>query len=472
MSKRESSIQRLLPHKRRKKCEHRTQVAHTRFAVKLFKAIASPELNQNIVISPASIEIALAMVYTGAANETQRAISHVLELDGMTSESVNETYSELVEQLEQQIALDIKNLLEFGSNLPIRDTYLQTIARFYKADITKIGESQTIKLTNKTRFKGKWTAPFDPARTDEHPFQLSNGARKPCLMMSSPMQHCAYSQHENFEVVRLDYGKGRTGMYIILPAENISLSRVLENLLEPEIFESSLAQLVLTQGPVALPRFDADYSVELNQVLQGLGMEIAFDPRRADFSALSPRPAFIEKASHEAQIQVDEEGTEASASTIFTMYVGSSQPPAVTFDMVADRPFFYAIRDDLTGIFLFLGQVTDPVPNETMTWEQREQNMLPDMLDLMATNMADGLSFEAALGRAYEVWNHPIAVACGRALQEILLGKSRSDALKDMSVRLAIPDLTSLIEAINVAEQSDASLQAVVRDHAERLRNR
>ncbi|GIV82110.1 MAG: type II secretion system protein [Anaerolineae bacterium] len=95
---------------------------------------------------------------------------------------------------------------------------------------------------------------------------------------------------------------------------------------------------------------------------------------------------------------------------------------------------------------------------------------LPDALDLLTICVEAGLSFEQAMGKVYEKWDNEIAIAFGRVLQEIQLGKRRSDALRDMSNRMDVPDVTTFVAALIQAEQLGVSIAKVLRIQADQMR--
>jgi len=78
---------------------------------------------------------------------------------------------------------------------------------------------------------------------------------------------------------------------------------------------------------------------------------------RADFAEMTPPPAFISKVKHKTFLEVNEEGTEAAAATVVRMLMGG---PSQEFNMIVDRPFFCAIRDNETGTLLFMSSIVDP----------------------------------------------------------------------------------------------------------------
>jgi len=116
---------------------------------------------------------------------------------------------------------------------------------------------------------------------------------------------------------------------------------------------------------VALPRFKVEYEKQLNEALTRRGMGIAFDGERADFRLMAEtmENIFISQVKHKTYIDVNEEGTEAAAATSVEMKTTAApmeedEPPP--FEMIVDRPFILAIRDDQTGALLFLGAIVEP----------------------------------------------------------------------------------------------------------------
>ena len=122
-----------------------------------------------------------------------------------------------------------------------------------------------------------------------------------------------------------------------------------------------MAKFKKTEGKVGLPKFKAEYSAQLKEQLETLGMGEAFDPNKADFKGMSAtEQLFISHVQHKTFVEVNEEGTEAAASTLIVMMPVSarSEPPTPTFR--ADHPFVFLIRDNQSGLILFLGRVVKP----------------------------------------------------------------------------------------------------------------
>ncbi len=95
---------------------------------------------------------------------------------------------------------------------------------------------------------------------------------------------------------------------------------------------------------------------------------------------------------------------------------------------------------------------------------------MPDALDLLTICVEAGLGFDAAMAKVYEKWDNVVAIAFGRVIREIQLGKLRRDSLKDMADRLGVPEMTSFIAAVIQSEQLGVSLARVLRIQADQMR--
>ena len=150
-------------------------------------------------------------------------------------------------------------------------------------------------------------------------------------------------------------------MYVFLPAAGTGINQFLASVTTAnwDVWMKSFSK---TQGAIVLPRFKVEYEITMNDALKALGMEVAFDENRANFTGIfqGGQNAFISKVKHKAFAEVNEEGTEAAAVTSTEMVVTSMPAQRRTFRMVVDRPFFFAIRDNKTGSVLFLGSIVDP----------------------------------------------------------------------------------------------------------------
>jgi serine protease inhibitor len=178
-----------------------------------------------------------------------------------------------------------------------------------------------------------------------------------------------YLHGDGLQLIRLPYGQGRFSMIVLLPDSGTSLTTLTSGITADQL-NAWVGRTQPLYGTVALPRFTADAAADMVPVLQQLGMAIPFTclmqgntsayslPALPDFSALSSDHVCIQAVAHEAQVQVDEAGTVAVAATSVVVGITAVRQPLYTMTM--DHPFLYAIRDDETGLLLFVGTVMDP----------------------------------------------------------------------------------------------------------------
>ncbi len=102
----------------------------------------------------------------------------------------------------------------------------------------------------------------------------------------------------------------------------------------------------------------------------------------------------------------------------------------------------------------------------------RTRKGLPDAIDLMTTSVEAGLSLDAAMMRVAEYQAGPFQEELTRALQDMTLGKSRRDALEEITERLNVPDVLNFVQTVNQAEVTGAPIGRVLRVQAEQVRIR
>jgi serpin B len=364
------------------------------FGLRLYNTLASENREKNIFTSPLSISIALAMTYNGASGKTAAEMADVLEFDGLDRDEINTSIKQLMAELEGDVAdvrLDIANSLWARDGLAFKKPFIERARRHYGAEvrtldfksprakgiingwisdktqgmidelIDTIPEDAILYLINAIYFKGQWENEFDPALTREEDFHISAERTKKVAMMRRSEKY-DYFECEDFQAVNLPYGDGRISMLLFLPARDSGLERF-HAALDADNWEMWMGSFGRRRGTVALPRFKARFKTTLNDPLEQLGMARAFDPDGAEFPEMIEVPSdnvSISRVLHEAMIDVNEEGTEAAAATAVEMKLTSARMEVEPFTMICDRPFFLAIRDEETGVILFLGSIVDP----------------------------------------------------------------------------------------------------------------
>ena len=205
-------------------------------------------------------------------------------------------------------------------------------------------------------FKGAWETKFSPSATSDAPFYCDSDRTVTCKMMSGTGKFRRGSYFPDCEFVELPYRSGSFSMLVLLPSmpdglesleakltpENISRWRIAARLDEEAIY-------------VQLPKFKFKTTVALAEILAGMGAPDVFDGH-ANLSGIDGTTnLYVSSALHEAFVEVNEEGTTAGALTHVNH---STKGSPYTFR--ADHPFVFLVRDNRTGVILFLGRVSDP----------------------------------------------------------------------------------------------------------------
>lgn len=361
------------------------------FGLTLFDHLRQASPEQNVLVSPTSVALALAMAYNGAGGETQAAIANALQIHGLNLDQINQGNQALTQhlaQLDPEVALDIANSLWINEQLPVRDDYVELMQTAYAAEVAtldfgsptasdrintwvkahtrdriptivdQLPSDQLLVLVNAVYFKGSWSEAFDPALTTDRPFTLANGNTIQHPLMAQRGDYL-YLETDQFQAVSLPYGNESLSFEVILPAPDTDLATVAAQL-DADTWQGWMNQMRSRPGQVQLPKFQFEYEANLIPTLEAMGMGIAFTPGQADFSSLTTLDAFINQVRHKTFIEVNEVGTEAAASTAIGIMPTSIQMPQEPFQMVIDRPFLAAIRDRQTGTLLFVGAIVDP----------------------------------------------------------------------------------------------------------------
>ncbi|CAL4954400.1 unnamed protein product [Urochloa decumbens] len=227
-------------------------------------------------------------------------------------------------------------------------------------------------LANAFYFKGTWERKFDASLTQDGAFYLPTGGHVRVPFMSSTRKQRIASR-AGYKVLRLPYARGggahqpAFSMYVYLPDSRDGLPGLLQRLSADPAAAARLesSATLADEVPVRafrVPRFAVSCNTRAAAALRELGLALPFDPVRADFGDMvesAPEPVVVSEVYHECFVEVDEEGTEAAAATAAVMTFGCACPPPPE-DFVADHPFMFLIQEDVTGVVVFAGQVSDP----------------------------------------------------------------------------------------------------------------
>lgn len=363
------------------------------FGFELYARILSERPAENIFVSPTSVSLALAMAMGGADGATREAMAHVMRLEGMDAAFMDEAVRALLERLNDggtDIELSIANSLWLRPGFPFHHDFIERSRRTFSADafneldaaringwvsektrekirniVGEVNPDDIAYLVNAIYFKGIWTQRFDPEKTVETDFHVT-AERTVTVPMMKQSGRYRYLENENMQAVCLPYGDERMRMYVFLPKPGDDLDTI-HGLLNAESWRIWMDEFVFREGTVGLPRFRAEFRASLVDALVSLGMGVAFSVEQADFSrmcSLSHGNVSIGDVLHKTFIEVNEEGTEAAAATAVTMRLTAVQERPAPFVMIVDRPFFMAIRDEESGMVIFVGSIYNPVSSD------------------------------------------------------------------------------------------------------------
>lgn len=368
--------------------------ADNTFGLELFQIIREESNEENILVSPLSISMALAMAYNGADGDTKTEMEQAMKLNKLTPEQINGSYKMLIEalqSLDEDVVFEIANAIFHEESFSVKQNFLDINKNYYNAEVDGLDFSnpsalETINnwVANKTHnkiekildelspdarmvllnaiyFYGTWAVEFNEDGTKMRNFSLSDGSHKEVEMMSKE-DALEYTTNSLFSAVKIPYGTGQYNMVVMLPAIEESSQSVI-NELSASNWESWNNDFEPTENVVVtMPRFKFESDMKLIPMLKQLGMLQAFSPNQANFSKISEIDLYIGDVIHKTYIDVNETGTEAAAVTAIVIEVTSAGPGAEVEKIyfTVDRPFIFAITEKDTDAILFIGEVKNP----------------------------------------------------------------------------------------------------------------
>lgn len=358
------------------------------FGFRLLRQLVLDSSAENVVISPVSVEMCLAMAMNGAGGSTRAEIARTLGGTDTSLDETNKRYAELTRTfalLGGDVELSIANSVWGSNRLGFKREFASACSTSYAAGVKPVdfGDPSAIRMINgwvsqqthrlistaieridplnvalvlsAVFFKGRWTKPFDPRDTRPDTFHLMHGGKVMRQMMWQ-IDDFDYLSGDGFSAVALPFKHSGFSMYVFVPDDTIGLPAFLCTL-NDENWRRWMSKFKKKETYVILPRFKAGYETSLPSALKSMGVISAFNRKDADFTPMfeNPRaPVWLGDLAHKALIEVDEAGATAAAAT------GGVAVTGVAELVFADRPFFFAIRDRKSGALLFMGAICDP----------------------------------------------------------------------------------------------------------------
>ncbi|KAK1407530.1 hypothetical protein QVD17_39146 [Tagetes erecta] len=371
--------------------------------------------NSNVVFSPLSIHLVLSLLAAGCKGPTLDQLLGFLKANNVGD--LNSLYSQFLSLIFADGSpnggplLAAANGVWVQKTLSLKPSFKQVVDTVYKAACNQVdfknkavevakevnlwAEKQTNGLIkevlptksvnyltrfifgNALYFKGVWRKMFNSSFTREHDFHLLDGNKVRVPFMTGGEYHfmCAY---DDFKVLGLPYLQGQDKrqftMYFFLPHAKNGLQSLVEKIgSTPDFLEGHIPRQLVKVDQLLIPKFKILFEIEASGMLKELGLKLPFDDDVDDFTEMfdlhEGEPLNVSAIHHKSFVEVNEEGTEATMATILNMsvYGAMTYVKREYVKFVADHPFLFVIREDVTGVVLFMGQVIDPSVVESNT---------------------------------------------------------------------------------------------------------
>jgi len=349
---------------------------------------------ENLALSPASLELAILMTRTGALGATSDEMKTALSMSSLSDEDILVSCKQLMWRANTN-GMESANSIWMQKDDSFRDTFIDSCTNHFMSDAFAVdfqmdpsGAADSINkwtsfktngkipmmnsepldtytrlvLVNALSFLGPWETPFAAENSYDQTF---HGTQKDTsVIFMHDKREMLYSVTPSYQMISLPFtgtsakSDSSYSMAFILPADGQDITDVMNDLAATG-FASAVAGLAGAKVQLTLPKYEFTFDTSMKKTMQTLGMNLAFDPEKADFGGLtvSDNDLCISDILHTCSIRVDEKGTEVSAVTepVMTSASASLDDDLKTF--TADRPFLFAIYDETDNTILFLGAV-------------------------------------------------------------------------------------------------------------------
>lgn len=361
----------------------------TEFGLELYRRLGAEP--GNLFLSPASVSMALGMVYAGAEGETASEMQGALRYP---PGAVHEDMGALLRDLpiaEEGRRLSVANALWVQQSFGLKPAYGERVRLHYGGGVRQVdfvgapdqaiaavnrwAEEQTagrikdilrrenvndrtrLVLTNAVYFKADWLLPFQASQTRARPFRLGGGGSIEVPMMRQ-RGNFRLLETPTFEAVEMPYKGEELSMLLFLPKESSSLKQFEQGLDGPALsgWIDRLRASERSDLELVVPKLELGTRASLVPRLEAMGMRRAFT-QLAQLQGMSDARLYLSDVIHQTWLRIDEKGTEAAAVT-----AGLVEIVSMPRRFHADRPFFFAVRDNRSATLLFIGRIERPSP--------------------------------------------------------------------------------------------------------------
>ena len=353
------------------------------FSWNTFSEIFSKKKDANLLFSPLSLNQNIMMLSNGLKGETREEILKAFGISDCSLEEINSYILQLNEGLngaDSRTKYRTNNAIWHDNSMSVQQEFKENISEVYETDIfpammnnqtldsinawanektfgriknmvKNLGPNTVAIMMNTVYFRGLWTEELPDKQINDGEFINENGETEQTRMVWYP-KYALYAEGNTYQTTVRHFGNEAFAMDFILPKEGVSAFDALIEFMTTKGYGSEYKQVHLK-----FPIFEAVSEMNLNELLQSLGINRLFSCTSPEEICLFDSPVFVSSVIQKTSISVDEKGTEAAACTQISFdvtYNGEEQKPKIV-EMVLNRPFFYTIRETSTNTPLFIG---------------------------------------------------------------------------------------------------------------------
>ena len=349
--------------------------AELEFALNFFKKTnQTVSYDENLLVSPYSLGVALSMLEEGAEGETKAEIADALEGRLYAAEDLGGG---------DDLVVKSANSLWISDDFSIRNRYVSLLEKDYDAFVTtqnfsdpatvqaindwcgentagkiphildELSPNDVMVLINALYFNAPWAEEFDPKATVNSVFHgIVDDKEVPMMYRKAKFE---YAEYQGCQLIRLPYAGDRYSMVVVLPPSGWGIDAVLPYV-SGTVYKGAMSMMTKQEVAFRMPKFRLETSLVLDKPLKKMGIETAYSSA-ADFKGISAMgPLSLGTVKQKCYIDVTEKGTEAAAVTSAQIRLTSASYPT---RMTVDRPFLFFISDSKTNNILFVGKVVN-----------------------------------------------------------------------------------------------------------------
>ncbi|ETE68149.1 Neuroserpin, partial [Ophiophagus hannah] len=365
------------------------------FSVNVYNQLRATGEDENIIFSPLGIAITMGMVELGAHGSTLKEIQHSMGYEGEEFAFLKDL-SDMAATEDTHYVMKLANSLYVQNGYHVNDKFLQLLKKYFKAEVEVVDFRQNIAvasyinkwvenhtsnmikdfvsardfsalthlaIVNAIYFKGNWKSQFRPENTRTFSFTKDDESEVqiPMMYQQGEFYYGEFSDGSNeaggiYQVLEIPYEGDEFSMMIVLSRQEVPLA-ALEPLVKAQLIEEWATSVKKQKVEVYLPRFTIEQEIDLKDALKGVGITEVFS-QSADLTAMSDNKLlYLSKAVHKSILEVNEEGSEAAAASGM---IAISRMAVLYPQIIVDHPFFFVVRNRITGTIIFMGRVMHP----------------------------------------------------------------------------------------------------------------